>query len=96
MMKLEVLLSVMNLKKDKLKEMKITSNCIVINQTNYNKYEKFKNFKIYSYKEKGISKSRNRALEQSTGDILLFCDDDVIYYDNLDKVKVEIKGDNNV
>jgi len=85
-MKLQVLLSVMNLKKQDLYKMNITSDCIVINQTDKENFEEYKNFKIYSYNEKGISKSRNRALELSTGDILIFCDDDIIYnkdYENI-------------
>ena len=78
-MKLEVLLSVMNLDKQDLKKMNITTDCIVINQCGYNSYEEYENFKIYSYNEKGISKSRNKALENANGDILLLCDDDVTY-----------------
>ena len=78
-MELEVLLSVMNLNKQDLPKMNITSNCIVINQCKYSSYEEYKNFKIYSYNEIGLSKSRNHALSLAKGDILLFCDDDVIY-----------------
>lgn len=78
-MKLEVLLSVMNLNKADLKKMNITSDCVVINQCGHDGYEEYGNFKIYSYNEKGISRSRNRALELSNGDILLLCDDDVTY-----------------
>ena len=81
-MKLEVLLSVLNLDEKKLKKMNITTNCIVINQCDKNDFKEKKNFKIYSYNERGISLSRNRALEKSTGDILLFCDDDFQYIDN--------------
>lgn len=85
-MELEVLLSVMNLKKEDLDKMNITSNCIVINQCDRNEYEEYKNFKIYSYNQRGISKSRNKALRHSTKDILLFCDDDVIYNKDYEKI----------
>lgn len=85
-MKLEVLLSVMNLNKEDLDKMNITSECVVINQCNKIDYEEYKNFKIYSYNEKGVSKSRNRALEKATGDILIFCDDDVIYNKNYEEI----------
>lgn len=85
-MKLEVLLSVMNLNKKDLKKMNITSDCIVINQCGYDDYEEYENFKIYSYNEKGISKSRNKALEISDGDILLLCDDDVEYNDEYENI----------
>lgn len=85
-MKLEVLLSIMNLNKTDLDKMNIVSYCVVINQTSEKKYEKYKNFKIYSYRERGISNSRNRALEHSGGDILLFCDDDIVYNDNYESI----------
>ena len=84
-MKLEVLLSVMNLKKEELNNMNIATDCIVINQCKVNNYEKYKNFKIYSYNEVGISNSRNKALEHAKGDIILFCDDDVVYYKDYEK-----------
>ena len=41
-MKLEVLLSVMNLNKKDLDKMNITSKCTVINQCKTNKQEKYK------------------------------------------------------
>ena len=84
-MKLEVLLSVMNLNKKELDKMNITSKCIVINQCNKEGYTKYKNFDIYSYKDKGVSNSRNHAIEHSKGDILLFCDNDLIYSDKYEK-----------
>ena len=84
-MDLQVLLSVMNLDKKNLDKMNITSKCTVINQCNENKFEKYKNFEIYSYKELGVANSRNRALQHAKEDILLFCDDDVIYNKNYEK-----------
>ena len=59
-MKLEVMLSVINLKKEELDKMNITSNCIVINQCRKEEFEEYKNFKIYSYDEIGTSNSRNK------------------------------------
>ena len=85
-MKLEVLLSVMNLDKKDLDKMNITSKCTVINQTNKNSHVKYKNFEIYSYIGKGLSNSRNYGLDRVTEDIILLCDDDVIYnkeYENI-------------
>lgn len=76
----------MNLNKKDLDKMNITSSCVVINQCDINNYEEYKNFKIYSYNEKGVAKSRNRALENATGDILLLCDDDVIYNKDYEKI----------
>ena len=85
-MKLEVLLSIMNLDKNKLNKMGITTNTVVINQCNETGYEEFENFRIYSYNEKGLSNSRNRGLENAKGDIILLCDDDVIYDKDYEKI----------
>lgn len=84
-MRLEVLLSVMNLNKKELDKMNITSKCTVINQCDKESVEKYKNFTIYSYKEKGLSKSRNRGLEKVTENIIILCDDDVIYSKDYEK-----------
>lgn len=88
-MKLQVIVSVMNLKKEDLEKMNITSDCIVINQCGKNGFEKYKNFNIYSYNEKGAANSRNRGLEYITEDIILLCDDDVIYNDEYEKNVIE-------
>lgn len=84
-MKLEVLLSVMNLNKKNLDQMNITSKCTVINQCDKKDYEKYKNFDIYSYKEIGLSNSRNRGLEKVSEDIILISDDDIIYDKNYEE-----------
>ena len=81
-MNIEVLLSVMNLEIKDLDKTNISGKCCVINQCNENNYFKYKNFFIYSYAEKGLSKSRNRGLEKASSDIILLCDDDVKYSDN--------------
>lgn len=88
-MKLEVLLSTMNLSKKELKQMNINSLCTVINQCKNNNYEKYRNFKIYSYDEIGLSNSRNRGLEKVENDIILLCDDDVIYCEEYEKIIIE-------
>ena len=85
-MKLEVLLSVLNLNIKDLDKMNITSKCTVINQCNENSFKKYKNFNIYSYNETGLSNSRNRGLEHTTEDIILLCDDDVVYNKDYEKL----------
>ncbi|MBR1413922.1 MAG: glycosyltransferase family 2 protein [Bacilli bacterium] len=87
-MEIEVLLSVVNLNKKDLDKMNINSKCVVINQCNKDTFVKYNNFNIYSYKEKGVSNSRNRALEHANGDILLFCDNDVVYNKDYDKIVI--------
>ena len=84
-MNLEVLLSIMNLKKEDLDKKNITSKCTVINQCGKENFEKYKNFNIYSY----AANSRNRGLEHITEDIIMLCDDDVIYNKDYEKLILE-------
>ena len=88
-MNLEVLLSVMNLNKSDLDKMNIRCKCTVINQCSKTGFSKYKNFDIYSYNEKGLAVSRNRGLEHVTGDIVILCDDDVVYNDNYEKIIID-------
>ena len=84
-MKIEILMSTMN--KSKISELKIenkniTENLLIVNQTNNNyKYRKG-NIRMYNYKERGLSKSRNRGLNNSNGDICVIADDDIKYKKN--------------
>ena len=69
-----------------LKNMNIKNDIVVINQTNYNQMRIIKNetqkIKFISVNEKGLSKSRNMAIENSRADICVLADDDFKYYDN--------------
>jgi glycosyltransferase involved in cell wall biosynthesis len=85
-MKLEVLLSVMNLDKKFLSKMNITSKCTVINQCGKNDFSVYKNFNIYSSKDIGLSNSRNLGLTKLTEDIIVLCDDDVVYNSDYEKM----------
>ena len=85
-MKIEVILSVMNLNKKDLDKMNITSKCTIINQCNKESFDHYKNFNIYSYNETGTSNSRNRGLEKISEDIILFCDNDVVYNKDYEKL----------
>lgn len=83
-MKLEVLVATMN-RQDLsfLEGMNIQTNTVVINQCQEDRVEvreyRGNQVKWLSYNEKGLSKSRNRALAAATGDICLIADDDLIY-----------------
>ena len=88
-MKLEVLLTALNLDIKFLDKMNITSKCTVINQCDKNSYKKYKNFNIYSYNELGVSNGRNRGLEHVKEDIILLCDDDIIYNKNYEKIVLD-------
>ena len=85
-MELEVLLSVMNLNKKDLDKMNITSKCTIINQTDIEDVEEYKNYMIYSCTDTGLSNSRNRGLEKIKSDIVILCDDDVVYNDYYEQI----------
>jgi glycosyltransferase involved in cell wall biosynthesis len=86
-MKLEVLVSTMDKNDLSLIEtMDINSDVLIINQTsqfgvNLERHSEF-NIRLLSYDERGLSKSRNKALSNAQGDICLFADDDVKYFGN--------------
>ena len=92
--KLEVLISLMNVKNKEefekiLEKNNITGNVCAVNQVKseadiWNLEEE--NKRLYSYKEKGASRSRNRLLEKAQGDICIFADDDMVYNDNYQEV----------
>ena len=93
-MEVEVLLSTMNLKDiDEanilIKQMKVETPILIINQITKDvlpwDYEG-ENLKIYSYKQKGLSKSRNKAIRKLSKDIGIIADDDVVYENGYEKI----------
>lgn len=93
-MKVEILASVMNQKnKDEIvKRLGVSDlqKCLIINQvTNKNlkpKDDHDSNHRFISFNEKGLSRSRNRALEMATGDIILFSDNDCQYVEDYENI----------
>lgn len=90
-MNLEVLVATMyNEDFSIVNEMNIKTDAIIINQCNENKEEIYKVnnnvIKKFSYNEKGLARSRNRALEKASGEICIIADDDVIYEDNYKEI----------
>ena len=93
-MKIETLISTMNLSTKKecmnlLNSMNLTKNSIIINQCT--KVDKLlniynENYKVFSFFEKGLSKSRNRAIEKSNSDICVIADDDLQYVDDFESI----------
>lgn len=86
-MTFQVLVSTMHQRNfDLLKKMNIDTNAIVINQCDENEvFElefKEKIVKWINNTDRGLSKSRNLALEQACADICIFADDDLIYIEN--------------
>lgn len=94
-MNVEVLLSIMNQKDENeieefTKNMRIFGKVVVINQITDNSIiETIKEkgrVRIFSYKEKGLSKSRNIALNKQESDIGVIADDDVTYVQNYEEI----------
>ncbi|MGV1039051.1 glycosyltransferase family A protein [Clostridium perfringens] len=86
-MKVEVLCTTMYQSGlDKYKEMNINTDVIFANQ--YNNYKYIENYingnrvRMITTPYRGVGKNRNTALLYSNADILLFSDDDMVYFDN--------------
>lgn len=90
-MRCQVLISTMNLKnyKKMISNMNVSGSCIIVNQV-----ENEKDFIISSdsqvviknYVEKGLSKSRNKAILASEADICIIADDDMTYIDGYEEI----------
>lgn len=93
-MKVEVLLSTMN-QTDMaiIDKCRITGNVVVINQCLNNKMELINDgsriIKFISSNERGLSKSRNKAIDNSEADICILCDDDIEYLDGYEEIVIE-------
>lgn len=91
-MNVEVLVSTMNQENNKqlIKDMNITGKSTIINQITKkikpidNIENKQHNF--FSYYEKGLSKSRNKAVAKAKADICIIADDDMYYESNYDEI----------
>jgi len=69
---------------------------LIINQTTEEKQlvSEFQNVRVINSFEKGLSKSRNLALKNAIGKIILIADDDVQYFKNFDQKIVEAYNQN--
>ena len=62
-------------------------NILIVNQTTENKvlHSNNERIKVLNVFEKGLSKSRNLALENATKKLVIFTDDDVVFQQKFDK-----------
>lgn len=93
-MKLEVLISCMYQKDFSiLDRINVHSDILIVNQCDENSYkEEIRNgylCRMINTTQRGLSKSRNECLNNMNGDIGIFCDDDIIYYNNYSKIILE-------
>jgi len=87
-MKFQILVSTVDNNFNILRNLKRNDlNALIINQlisiNKENSIKTSKNIKILSFKEKGLSKSRNKAIEYAEADICLITDNDVEFMENL-------------
>lgn len=88
-MKIEILMATMN--KESINDIncnnkKILTDILIINQANKEAEENVENKRMLTFNERGSSKSRNRALQNATGEICIIADDDVSYVDNYQEI----------
>lgn len=93
-MKLQVLVSTMNqVEKSIIDSMNIVTDAVIINQCAKEEYEEivFKGNRIdwIDSNEKGLSKSRNKAIKKAKEEICLLADDDLEYIPNYERVVLE-------
>lgn len=94
MLKLEILMSCMNQSDLSLvKESQITGNVLIINQSDSDcmvekQYGK-QRIRMLTTQERGLSRSRNMAIQHSDGEICLICDDDEVFADNYERLILE-------
>ncbi len=89
--KLQVLCATMHQKDfSKIKQMNIQTDVLFANQAQGDYVWEMKTpditAKVITTKTRGVGKNRNIALENATGEICLFADDDVIYIDGYEKI----------
>ena len=80
-MRLEVLMSCMHQQDDKLvQSSRLTGDVVVVNQCDREDYTEYPTetgrARMFSVRQRGLTKSRNMAIEKSTADVCLLCDDD--------------------
>lgn len=90
-MRLQVLVAAMQQTDHSLlEEMNIQSDVIVGNQCDRNSVEEFEwnsyHVKYLNFAERGVGLNRNNTLMRATGDICLFADDDIVYYDGYSRM----------
>ena len=83
-MTLEVLMSCMHRKDDTLvRNSQLTGNVLMINQCDHEDYVEYRTVsgmtRMFSTKDRGLTRSRNMAITNANGDICLVCDDDEVF-----------------
>ena len=71
------------------KSMNLATDAVIVNQCGGYGYEEFSvgdgRIRLFSMKERGVGLSRNTALLHARGDIVLFSDEDIRFYDGYEE-----------
>lgn len=89
-MRLEILMACMYQEDHKLIEKSgITGDAVVINQCDREDYAEYQTAnglaRMFSTTQRGLTKSRNMAIEKSKADICLLCDDDEVFVQDYER-----------
>ncbi len=73
-----------------IEKMNITTEAIVGNQCDRNSVEEFiyngKLIRYFNFAERGVGLNRNNTLMRANAEIVLFADDDMVYFDNYERI----------
>lgn len=88
--KLEVLAAAVDKKPEFLAEsMNLQTDAVIVNQCDHEAFDTFsyedRTIRVFSMKERGVGLSRNTALSHADGDIVLFSDEDIRFYDGYEE-----------
>lgn len=88
-MNIELLISALNADPEKLiSEMSVDCDAVLVNQCDKEDYGELAvnhgTVRVFSCKERGIGLSRNKALDESKKEIILFSDDDIRYKESFE------------
>lgn len=89
-MKLQVLAASVNKAAETLAaDMNLKTDAVIVNQCDRYSYEEFicheRKIQCFCMAERGVGRNRNTALLHATGDIVLFSDEDIRFYDDYEK-----------
>lgn len=92
--KFQILLSCMHEKNyDIIKRSNIHCNCLVVNQCDKNNKIENNNITWINSTDRGLSKSRNLAIANSTSDVCLISDNDEMFTNDVDKIIIKAYKD---
>lgn len=98
-MTLEVLMSCMHQSDDSLvHNSQLTGNVLMINQCDHEDYVEYTTIsgtvRVFSTRDRGLTRSRNMAIANAIGDVCLICDDDEVFVSDYENAILTAYRDN--